>query len=242
MSDKSNIEWTDATWNPVTGCTKISAGCANCYAETFANRWKGIKGHHFEQGFDLRLFPDRLEIPLKWKRPRRIFVNSMSDLFHEDIPIEFIGKVFDIMRKAYWHTFQVLTKRSKAMIEFSNTYDWPDNVMAGVSVENQYFINRIEALRYTKARYKFLSIEPLLEDIEELNLEGIDWVIVGGESGPNSRPMKYEWVRNIRDKCIEQEIPFLFKQWGGVRKKEAGRLLDGREWNEFPRIKEAVLA
>ncbi len=207
MSAKSSIEWTDATWNPVTGCTKVSAGCANCYAETFSERWRGIKGHHFENGFDLQLRPERLEIPLRWKKPRRIFVNSMSDLFHKDIPLRFIEKIFDTMKKAHWHTFQILTKRSGTMEFFSKRYDWPDNVMAGVSIENRDVKeNRLYNLILTRARYRFLSLEPLLQDLGELDLDGISWVIVGGESGPKYRPIDFEWVRNIRNQCLDAAV------------------------------------
>ncbi len=242
MSDKSGIEWTDATWNPTTGCTKVSAGCANCYAETFSERWRGIKGHHFENGFDMTLRPERLEIPLKWKKPRRIFVNSMSDLFHTKIPSSFVKQVFDTMSRAHWHTFQILTKRSVFMRTFSERNEWPDNVMAGVSVENKDVLNRIHNLRNTKSRYKFLSIEPLLEDLGELDLKGIDWVIVGGESGPGARPMQQRWVLNIQRQCQFYSVPFFFKQWGGVNKKAAGRLLDGREWSEFPKLERMAVS
>ncbi len=235
MSDKSGIEWTDATWNPVTGCTKVSAGCANCYAETFSERWRGTEGHHFENGFDLTLRPERLEIPIKWKKPRRIFVNSMSDLFHKDIPLRFIEKIFDTMRKSSWHTFQVLTKRSDTMQFFSTRYGWPDNVMAGVSIENRDVkTNRLRDLHLTRARFKFLSLEPLLQDLGELSLDEISWVIVGGESGAKSRPIEIEWVRSIRNQCLDAAVPFFFKQWGGINKKRNGRMLDGRTWDEFP--------
>lgn len=230
MSDKSAIEWCDASLNVVTGCDKVSPGCDNCYAETFAERWRGIKGHHFENGFDLQLRPERINIPLKWKRPRKIFVNSMSDLFHKDIPDEFIQKTFDMMSRAYWHTFQVLTKRPDRMID----YKWPDNVWAGVSVESMTYKFRIETLRQVAAKTKFLSIEPLIGYLGPINLFEISWIIVGGESGPGARHMNLDWVRTIRDQCIEQSVPFFFKQVGGVRKKETGRMLDGRTWDEFP--------
>ena len=241
MSDRSAIEWTDATWNPVTGCTKISPGCKFCYAETFAERFRGVPGHPFEQGFDLRLMPHRLEQPLRWKRPRKIFVNSMSDLFHEDIPINYIARVGDVMRRADWHLFQVLTKRHRRMrallsSELRAMGDLP-NVAYGVSVENQrHGLARLSELRQTEARIRFLSIEPLLEDLGPLDLDGIDWVIVGGESGAHSRPMLRTWVVNIRRQCREQRVPFFFKQWGGVRKREAGRTLDGRTYDEFPLV------
>jgi len=236
MSDKSGIEWTDATWNPVTGCTKISHGCDNCYAETFAERWRGLKDHHYEQGFDLKLWPDRMSIPLRWSRPRKIFVNSMSDLFHKDVPSDFIEWVFSIMKKCPLHTFQVLTKRSERM----KLFNWRRNMWAGTSVESKNYQFRIDRLRETNAETKFLSLEPLLGPLDNLNLDSIGWVIVGGESGPGARPMEESWVREIRDQCIEQSVPFFFKQWGGVNKKKTGRLLDGREYNEMP--KDKVLA
>lgn len=238
MSDRSSIEWTDATWNPVTGCTKVSPGCANCYAERFAERFKGVKGHPFEQGFDLRLWPERLEQPLRWKSPRRIFVNSMSDLFHKNIPPEFITRVFDVMEKADWHTYQVLTKRSELIRDFVNSRYKdacvPPHIWLGTSVENRSVLNRIEHLRQTPASVRFLSFEPLLESLGHLDLSGIDWVIVGGESGPGFRAMETEWAREIRDQCLDAGVAFFFKQWGGIRPKSGGNLLDGREWMEFP--------
>jgi protein gp37 len=239
MSAKSKIEWTDATWNPVRGCTKISPGCAHCYAETFAERFRGVAGHPFEYGFDLRLVPDKLLEPIRWKSPRRIFVNSMSDLFHDGVPDDYIAAVADVMIEANWHTYQILTKRSSRMAEMLSNRLRPaatqSHIWWGVSVENRkYGLPRIESLRSTPSEVRFLSIEPLLEDLGRINLKGIDWVIVGGESGPRSRPMKAEWVRNIRDQCRTARVPFFFKQWGGVRKKEAGRLLDGKTYNEFP--------
>lgn len=233
MSDKSAIEWCDASLNVVTGCTEISPGCDNCYAKTFAERWRGIKGHHFENGFDLQLRPERINIPLKWKRPRKIFVNSMSDLFHKDIPDKFIQKTFDMMNRAYWHTFQVLTKRPERMLDFK----WPDNVWAGTSIENKYFQWRTGWLRKVEAKIRFLSMEPLIGQPINLDLTGIHWVIVGGESGPGARHMDPDWARSIRDQCIDRNIPYFFKQWGGVRKKETGRILDGRLWSEFPSTK-----
>jgi len=234
MSDNSTIEWTDATWNPVTGCTKVSPGCKHCYAELFAERWRGIRGHHFEQGFDLRLWPDRLELPLTWKKPRMIFVNSMSDLFHEDIPVPFIRKVFGTMERASWHTFQVLTKRSDRLAELAPALKWTSNIWMGVSIESENYLRRAKDLRKVKAAVRFLSLEPLLGPLPMLNLSGIHWVIVGGESGPGARPMKAAWVMDIRKQCREQEVPFFFKQWGGVRKAETGRKLDGRTWDELP--------
>lgn len=239
MSDHSAIEWTDATWNPVRGCSKISPGCKHCYAEVFAERWRGIPGHPYEQGFDLRLVPGKLEEPLSWKRPRRIFVNSMSDLFQEGVPIHFIRKVFGTMRLADWHTYQVLTKRHERMQDVVSRYlPWvgkADHIWVGVSVENRrHGLPRIDALRGTPAAVRFLSIEPLLEDLGSLNLDGIHWVIVGGESGPHARPMREKWVLSIREQCLEAGVPFFFKQWGGTRKKIAGRLLQGRTFDEYP--------
>lgn len=239
MGDKSKIEWTDATWNPVTGCTKVSPGCKHCYAERFAERWRGVKGHAYEQGFDLKLWPDRLTIPLRWKKPRMIFVNSMSDLFHEDVPSDYVDKILDVIAACPHHTFQILTKRPHRMWE--QAIEWPDNVWLGVSVESRRYNERIDMLKLERARIRFISIEPLLQDVGPLNLLGIDWVIVGGESGPGARPMETEWVRNVRDQCIEQRTMFFFKQWGGVRKKENGRLLDGRTWDEMPEPKGILL-
>lgn len=232
MPGKTKIQWASDSWNPVTGCTEISPGCNHCYAKTLAERWRGIPGHPYEQGFDLKLWPKRLEIPGRWKKPRLIFVNSMSDLFHEDIPSEFIQKTFDAMRAAHWHTFQVLTKRPKRMRDF----EWPDNVWAGTSIENKYFQWRTIPLREVDAKVRFLSIEPLIGELINLDLTGIHWVIVGGESGPGARPMNLDWVRSIRDQCASQKVPFFFKQIGGVNKKKTGRLLDGREHNEMPKV------
>lgn len=234
MSEKSTIEWTDSTWNPVTGCTKVSTGCKHCYAETFAERWRGVPGHPFEHGFDLRLWPQRLRLPLEWKKPRMIFVNSMSDLFHERVPIEFIAEVFDTMTRAHWHTFQVLTKRSERMASLAQRLVWPRNVWMGVSIENARYLRRIDHLRVVPAGVRFLSIEPLLARVGTLQLDAIDWVIVGGESGPGARSLDPAWVREIRDQCVASGVPFFFKQWGGVRKDRTGRLLDGRAWDEMP--------
>lgn len=235
MSEKSTIEWTNSTWNPVTGCSKISPGCKHCYAETFAERWRGIPGHPYEQGFDLRLWPDRLEIPLTWKKPRRIFVNSMSDLFHEKVPFAFIEQVFRAMQEASWHTFQVLTKRSKRLAEITSDLMWPSNVWMGVSIENAQYLGRADDLRKVPAAVRFLSLEPLLGPLGTLDLSGIDWVIVGGESGIGARPIEASWVRDIRDQCRMHGIPFFFKQWGGARKKKKnGRILDGQIWDEMP--------
>ncbi len=239
MSEQSKIEWTDATWNPVRGCTKISPGCAHCYAETFAERFRGVKGHPYERGFDLRLVPEKLHEPLRWSRSRMIFVNSMSDLFHRDVPDEYICRVADVMRAADWHTFQVLTKRSERLRDLLKTTlaeaGCSSHIWWGVSVENRrHGLPRLEHLRDSPASVKFLSIEPLLEDLGSINLKGISWVIVGGESGPGARPMKSEWVRSLRDQCIDADVPFFFKQWGGVQKKRAGRLLDNRTWDAMP--------
>ena len=240
MSEQSSIEWTDATWNPVTGCTRVSPGCAHCYALTFAERFRGVPGHPYEMGFDLELRPERLQQPLDWKRPRMIFVNSMSDLFHEDIAPSYIHQVFDVMQAADWHTFQILTKRSERLVELAPELPWPENVWMGVSIENQRWTTRIDDLRRVPAAVRFLSCEPLLGPLQ-LDLAGIDWVIVGGESGPRARPMKPEWARSIRAQCESAEVPFFFKQWGahdaeGVRrgKKKSGRTLDGCKWDGFP--------
>jgi protein gp37 len=243
MADGSAIEWTDATWNPVTGCTKITLGCDNCYAERFSERWRGIPGHPFSNGFDLTLRPERLEQPLKWKRPRMIFVNSMSDLFHKDVPKDFIDRVFETMEAADWHKFQVLTKRSSLMQRYlRDRYGakrGPAHIWCGVSVEDANASARITHLRQSPAGVRFLSIEPLIGAVGEVNLEGIDWVIAGGESGPGARPIHLEWVREIRDQCQVQKVAFFFKQWGGIRPKSGGRELDGREWSEFPQAKSA---
>ncbi len=238
MADKSAIEWTDATWNPMTGCTKVSAGCDNCYAERFAERWRGTPNHPFENGFDLTLRPERLAQPLEWKKPRMIFVNSMSDLFHKEVPKEFIDRVFDTMEQANWHIYQVLTKRSSLMQKYINQRyqdaPVPPHMWFGVSVEDSKAKSRIEHLRKSNCSIRFLSIEPLIGRVGEMNLEGISWVIVGGESGPGARPMDIDWVTDIRDQCLESGVAFFFKQWGGRTPKAGGRLLDGREWNEFP--------
>lgn len=234
MATKSAIEWTESTWNPLTGCTKISPGCKNCYAERMAKRLQAMGQEKYRNGFQLTLHPEALDEPLRWKKPQMIFVNSMSDLFHEEVPEAFIDKVFKVMRQAHWHTFQVLTKRAERLQRIDPRIDWPANVWMGVSVETQDYTYRIDLLRHTHAHIKFLSLEPLLGPLPSLNLKGIDWVIVGGESGPKARPLKYEWVTNIRDQCVESGIPFFFKQWGGTNKKKTGRLLDGRIWDEWP--------
>lgn len=238
MGDRSAIEWTDATWNPVTGCTKITAGCDNCYAERFAERWRGIPGHPFEHGFDLMLKPDRLDQPLAWKRPRMIFVNSMSDLFHKDVPNAYVDRVFDVMERADHHVFQVLTKRSPLMRDYllARYADRvpPAHIWLGVSVEDARSSARIVHLRQSPAAVRFLSAEPLIGPIGNVDLTGIHWVIVGGESGPGARPIDPDWVRSLRDQCLEQGVAFFFKQWGGLRPKTGGRELDGREWSEMP--------
>jgi protein gp37 len=238
MALNSEIEWTDATWNPVTGCTKISAGCDHCYAERFAERFRGVPGHPFEHGFDLVLRPERLTQPLKWRKPKMIFVNSMSDLFHKEIPTEFVERVFETMERADWHTFQVLTKRSSLMRDFlRRRYGaalGPRHIWCGVSIEDGSKLSRVRHLRDTPAGTRFLSIEPLIGRVGKIDLSGIDWVIVGGESGPRARYMDPDWVREIRDQCQEARIPFFFKQWGGLRPKSGGRVLDGRQWNQFP--------
>jgi len=240
MSLESSIEWTDATWNPVRGCTKVSPGCKNCYAKTFAERFRGVKGHPYEQGFDLRTVPEKLGEPLRWRAPKMIFVNSMSDLFHERIPDSYIVAVAKVMVAASWHTFQVLTKRSQRLGKLLGTSlqfaaDQP-HIWWGVSVENRkYGLPRITDLQSSPAAIRFLSIEPLLENLGRLNLSRISWVIVGGESGPGARPIRKEWVLSIRDQCRCTNVPFFFKQWGGVRKSVAGRALDGRTYDEFPR-------
>lgn len=234
MAQSSHIEWTDATWNPVTGCTKISPGCKNCYADRMARRLYAMGQPRYRNGFDVTLHRDLLEQPLFWTQPRKIFVNSMSDLFHPEIPEDFIRAVFDVMGRAYWHTFQILTKRSERLLELAPQLSWHDNVWMGVSVENTEYAYRIEHLRKVPAAVRFLSVEPLLGPIPRLSLQRIDWVIVGGESGPKSRVIKPEWARQIRDRCIAQGVPFFFKQWGGTRKKLTGRELDGRTWDEMP--------
>jgi protein gp37 len=230
----SKIEWTDSTWNPLTGCNKVSPGCKYCYAERMAARLKAMGNPNYRNGFQLTLHEHALNLPLSWKTPQFIFVNSMSDLFHEDVPLEFILRIFDVMRQASWHSFQVLTKRSRRMVELSAEIQWPENVWMGVSVENASYTFRIDHLRQTQAKIKFLSLEPLLGPILQLDLAGINWVIVGGESGPSARPMNEEWVIEIKDQCLAHDVPFFFKQWGGKNKKKAGRLLDGRTWDAVP--------
>jgi protein gp37 len=234
MSTHSSIEWTEATWNPLTGCDKVSPGCKNCYAERMAKRLQAMGQPNYANGFGLTLHEHALALPLGWKKPQMIFVNSMSDLFHAEVPMPFIQKVFAVMRRADWHTFQVLTKRSQRLLESDAEIDWPANVWMGVSIENQRYAFRAEHLRQTGAKIKFLSLEPLLGPLTNLNLHGIDWVIVGGESGPRSRPLEERWVLEIRDQCLAAHVPFFFKQWGGVHRKRNGRLLQGKVWNGMP--------
>lgn len=244
MSLDTSIEWTDATWNPITGCSKITRGCDLCYAERFSERFRGVPGHPFENGFDLTLRPERLTQPLSWSRPKRVFVNSMSDLFHKEVPRPFIDRVFDTMEAAHWHTFQVLTKRSPIMARYlSSRYGdgiAPPNIWLGVSIEDAKNTVRLRHLRAARASVKFVSFEPLLGPVGTVDLTGIDWVIVGGESGPRARPMAEEWALEIRDQCRKAKVAFFFKQWGGVRPKSGGRVLRGREWNQYPRAHKAV--
>jgi protein gp37 len=238
MAGTTAIEWTDATWNPVTGCTQVSPGCDHCYALAFAERWRGIPGHHYEQGFDLRLWESRLALPLRWKTPRRIFVNSMSDLFHADIPDEFIRDVFATMQAADWHIYQVLTKRPQRLARMAGTLPWPAHIWAGVSVESNEYAWRADFLRRVPAAVRFISAEPLLGPVDQLNLDGIHWVITGGESGIGFRPCSPTWVRGARDRCVENGVAYFHKQWGGRTPKAGGRLLDGRTWDEFPNAEE----
>ena len=235
MGAKSSIEWTESTWNPVTGCTKVSPGCKHCYAERIAERLQAMGQRNYRDGFKLTLQPHMLNLPLQWRKPQRIFVNSMSDLFQKEVPPYYILRVFDIMRSAYWHQFQILSKRSDNLRELDHLIDWPANVWMGVSVENKDYTWRIDDLRHTRARTKFLSIEPLLGPIDDLDLGGIDWVIVGGESGPKARPIQRNWVVDIHRQCRQAGVAFFFKQWGGVNKKQSGRELDGRTYDEMPK-------
>ncbi len=231
---KTRIEWTQATWNPTTGCTKVSAGCRNCYAERMARRLQAMGQPRYRNGFEITAHEEMLDRPLTWRRPHLIFVNSMSDLFHEDLPLAFIQRVFAVMVEADRHVFQILTKRAERLVELKDRLAWPKNVWMGVTVEDADYVRRIDRLRQVPASVRFVSLEPLLGPIDELPLEGIDWVIVGGESGPGARPMDSQWVRAIRDRCVGANVPFFFKQWGGVNKKTAGRVLDGRVWDEMP--------
>ncbi len=234
MANNSSIEWTESTWNPLTGCTKVSPGCQHCYAERMALRLQAMGQPNYRNGFKLTLHENVLEKPLEWKKPQLIFVNSMSDLFHKDVPVDFVQRVFDVMRRADWHIFQILTKRADRLEELSPEIDWPANVWMGVSVETEKYVFRIDHLRRTAAKTKFLSLEPLLGPLHGLNLNDINWAIVGGESGPGARPIDQAWVTDIRDQCLAAKVPFFFKQWGGVQKKRAGRLLQGRTWDEMP--------
>lgn len=234
MAHGSSIEWTESTWNPVTGCTKISPGCKHCYAERMAERLQAMGQSNYRNGFRLTLQPQMLELPLTWKRPQTIFVNSMSDLFHDDVPIAYVQRVFDVMRRAHWHRFQVLTKRASRLAEVDSELEWAPNIWMGVSVESAKYTARIDDLRSTRAHVRFLSLEPLLGALPDLDLRGIHWAIVGGESGPRARPMPAAWALDIRDQCRRAGVPFFFKQWGGKNKKRAGRVLEGRTWDEMP--------
>ncbi|MBS1963097.1 MAG: phage Gp37/Gp68 family protein [Bdellovibrionales bacterium] len=234
MATQSDIEWTEVTWNPLTGCNKISQGCKNCYAERMAKRLQAMGQNNYRNGFKLTLHPHTLSYPLHWRTPKIIFVNSMSDLFHKDVPDDYIQDVFSVMNQASWHRFQVLTKRADRLPKINKKLNWSDNIWMGVSVESKDYVDRIDDLRKTKAAVKFLSLEPLLGPLQKLNLKGIDWVIAGGESGPGARPMDPEWVRDIRDQCKKAKVAFFFKQWGGVWKKRTGRVLDGRTWDQMP--------
>lgn len=249
MAGNSAIEWTEATWNPVTGCDRVSPGCAHCYALDLAARLKRMGQAKYQRdgapgrsgpGFGLTLHPDSLQIPLRWRNPRHIFVNSMSDLFHEEIPLDFVKRVFEVMGDAHWHVFQVLTKREQRLSEFAGELDWPPNVWMGVSVENRRFVHRADHLREVSAAVRFVSAEPLLGPLDDLDLDQIDWLIVGGESGPRYRPMREEWATDLRDRCLEEEVAFFFKQWGGLRSKSGGRELQGRTWSQMPEAKALV--
>jgi protein gp37 len=233
---RTKIEWTESTWNPTSGCSKLSIGCKNCYAERMAKRLQAIGLEKYKNGFELTLHPDKLQEPYNWKNPRTVFVNSMSDLFHENIPVKFIENVFIVMNENLRHTFQVLTKRAGILLQYSDNLTWSNNIWMGVTVESQQYVYRIDKLRQTGAKVKFLSLEPLLSQIKNLDLEDIDWVIVGGESGPGARPMLKKWALEIKEQCQSQNVPFFFKQWGGINKKKAGRILAGRTWDETPVI------
>lgn len=236
MSAKSHIEWTEASWNPVTGCTKISEGCEHCYAERMAMRLKAMGNSNYRNGFTVTTHESSLSIPAQWKHPRMIFVNSMSDLFHEDIPESFIHQVFHVMNNVDRHIYQILTKRSERLLELAPSLHWSKNIWAGVTIESSDYLHRLDHLRSVSTAVRFVSFEPLLGQIDYFSFEGINWVIVGGESGPGARPMKEEWVTGIKEKCIAEGVPFFFKQWGGVNKKKAGRILEGREWDQMPRL------
>ena len=238
MAHGSSIEWTESTWNPVTGCDKISPGCKHCYAERMAERLQAMGQPNYKNGFELTLQPKMLELPLSWKKPQTIFVNSMSDLFHDDVPVAYVKRVFDVMRRAHWHRFQILTKRAERLARLDAELEWPSNVWMGVSVETAKYASRIDELRRTHARIRFLSLEPLLGPLPDLDLRDIQWVIVGGESGPRARPIDAEWAIDIRDQCRRARVPFFFKQWGGTNKKRTGRLLEGRTWDEMPALRQ----
>lgn len=252
MSVHSTIEWTDATWNPVTGCTEVSPGCDHCYARVFSERWRGIKGHHFEQGFDIRLWPERLQHPINWKKPRLIFVNSMSDLFHKDVPDDFVLQVFSVMAQANWHTFQVLTKRPNRLVHLvpkitahisehvQYSGRWPQHIWVGVSVEDMRYQWRVNQLRKVPAAIRFVSAEPLLDSLKELDITNIHWLIAGGESGSGHRACDPVWVEELRDRCSKEAVAFFFKQWGGRTPKAGGRQLDGRTWDEFPTVVDSM--
>lgn len=237
MSKNTGIEWTDQTWNPVTGCSKISPGCENCYAERFANRLKAMKNPRYKNGFEVTLHHDKIDEPLTWRKPRFVFVNSMSDLFHKKVPIKFIKRVFEVIKKSNNHVFQVLTKRARRLAKIAPKLNWPENLWIGVSIENKDYVWRIGCLKQVPASTRFISVEPLIGPVGKLPLRNIEWVIVGGESGPNARPMKKSWVTNIRDQCINSNTPFFFKQWGGQSPKSNGRTLEGKTWNEMPESK-----
>ncbi len=234
MAAQSSIEWTEATWNPVTGCSKVSTGCLNCYAERMAKRLQAMGQKNYARGFELTLQPQALGLPLTWKKPQIVFVNSMSDLFHERVPTDFILSVFDVMSRAHWHQFQILTKRADRLLDLDGKLPWVENVWVGVTIESAEYLERAECLRQISASTRFLSLEPLLGPLTNLELGGIDWVIVGGESGPGARPMAEDWVLEIRDKCLDCDVPFFFKQWGGVNKKRNGRMLQGKTWSQQP--------
>ena len=236
MATNSHIEWTDATWNPVTGCSKISPGCKHCYAERLALRLQAMGQKNYRNGFEVTLQPQMLELPLRWRSPKRIFVNSMSDLFHDDVPFTYIQEAFSVMARAHWHQYQVLTKRAERLSELSPNLAWAPQIWMGVSVENEHYLDRVDHLRNTGAHVKFLSLEPLLGPLRKIKLRGIDWVIVGGESGPSARRVDPAWVTEIRDQCVSAGVAFFFKQWGGVQKKRTGRELEGRTWDEMPRV------
>jgi len=234
VSEHSAISWTHSSWNPVTGCTKVSPGCAHCYAERFAERWRGIPNHPYEQGFDLKLWPERLELPLRWRAPRMVFVNSMSDLFHEDVPLSYVKRVFATMKTADRHTFQILTKRSSRLVELADALEWSPNIWIGVTVESEEYVERANDLRRVPAAVRFISAEPLLAPLGALDVHGIDWLIVGGESGPRRRLMQSDWAAELRDKCRDAGVAFYFKQWGGARPDSTPPMLDGEVWREMP--------